>query len=44
MCVLYKMQRELIGFGNYSVVETPLTIPNREVKHISADGTTNVEE
>ncbi len=25
--------------GGYSNVEPPLPIPNREVKHISADGT-----
>lgn len=27
------------GDGDYSNVETPLTIPNREVKHICADST-----
>lgn len=26
-------------FGDYRSMETPLTIPNREVKHSFADGT-----
>ena len=30
--------------GDYNAGDTPLTIPNREVKSVSADGTTIVEE
>jgi hypothetical protein len=29
----------ITGFGGYSEGETPLPIPNREVKPLSADGT-----
>src|SRR3954452_23813384 len=31
--------RAITGFGGYSEGETPLPIPNREVKPLSADGT-----
>src|SRR5215212_6631713 len=43
-CAVFRARREaswfhVTSFGGYSEGETPLPIPNREVKPLSADGT-----
>src|SRR3954454_13133238 len=40
-CAVLKVRRGLVSqsFGGYCERETPLPIPNREVKPLSADGT-----
>ena len=39
--VLFNFERE---FGDYSEVDTPVPMPNTEVKHFNADDSSNLQK